>query len=146
MPVIPPGGVSPAGAFVEHEHDGPGSPPIILADAIDPDTGEYLSLTRGYDPVDGAVLEAFRVERRSGSATMNDGQRFRDAEHVDPKAPDFFRQEGRLALARLIDAGLVTLNRVEVAPKGDTVNASFFYWNKARGEPQKAIKRIGELL
>ena len=72
-------------------------PPGILADAIDPETGEYLSLTRGFDPTDAAVLTALRTIRATGSAVENVGHRFVDMELVGPDSPSFLEQEARRA-------------------------------------------------
>jgi hypothetical protein len=100
-PYIPPAGVTPAGAFVPQLFDDPGRPPGILADAIDPHTGEYLSILKGIDPIDAQVLDAMKIKRGSGAAVRNDGQRFADIKKVDDAAASLIDGEARRALARL---------------------------------------------
>lgn len=113
-----------------------GKPIAILADPIDPATGEYLSIARGFDPADAAVFVALTTVRRSGSAVENVGQRFADHKLIDGEIAPFLREEVRLALKSLIDRGAVTLDRVIVEPSGDTANIFVEYTNVARQKRQ----------
>ena len=61
--VIPPAGVSRASFFTPVEFVSPAKPAAVLADDIDPKTGELRSLLRGLHPVDAAVITAMRTER-----------------------------------------------------------------------------------
>jgi hypothetical protein len=140
-PVIPPAGVSPAGFFVPVTYVAPGEPVGILADPIDPRTGEYLSLERGFDPTDAAVLTALRTVRGSGSAVLEVGQRFQDATHVTDATATFLFQEVELALRHLVHTGQIRLERVSVVaePGKDFAEAAIFYVNLARGEERIAV-------
>lgn len=114
MLVIPPAGISPAGFFIAQNAADPGAPPGILADAIDPATGEYLSIRRGIDPIDAQVLHALRVRRASGASVMDDGQDFATIETLDDQAPALIEAKARLVLRRLIanrDIAIVALTK-----------------------------------
>src|SRR4029079_12584815 len=102
MLVIPPAGVSPAGFFVPQIAVDPSAPAGILADAIDPATGEYLSIRRGINPIDAQVLLALRVRRRSGACVMDDGQDFGTIQTLDDQAPALIEAKARLVLKRLV--------------------------------------------
>lgn len=102
-PYIPPAGVTPAGLFVPQTFDDTSRPPGILADAIDPITGEYLSILKGMDPIDAQVIDALKIKRGSGVAVRNDGQRFADIKKVDDAAASLIDGEARRALARLVE-------------------------------------------
>ena len=86
MPALPPAGTGPAAAFGVTGVLTQVEPPVILADAIDPLTGEYLSLTRGVSIADGMAVEALRVQRRTGGAARDLGNRFRELTHVDDES------------------------------------------------------------
>lgn len=113
MPYIPPAGVTPAGAFVPQTYDDPSLPPGILADAIDPVTGEYRSILKGADPIDAQVLDAMAIKRASGAAVRNDGQRFADIKNVDDSTAALIDAETRRALSRLVENGDIKIRRVE---------------------------------
>ncbi len=140
-PVIPPAGVSPAGFFVPVSYTAPGEPVGILADAVDPKTGEYLSLERGFDPTDAAVLTALRTVRGSGSAVLEVGQRFQDATHVTAATETFLFQEVELALRHLVRSGQIRLERVVVLadPKTDFAEVAIFYANLGRAADRLAV-------
>jgi len=146
MPVIPPAGVSPAGFFLGATGTDPGAPPGILADAIDPETGEYLSIVRSYDPTDAAVLTAIRTQAKSGSAVQNVGQKYHEATHVLPSLPDFLRQETEWALRHLTESGQISLETVDVVEGDDWAEVQIEYINVARQKRQKAVLPLTELL
>lgn len=140
-PVIPHAGVSPAGFFVPVTYAAPGEPIGILADPINPKTGEYLSIERGFDPTDAAVLTALSTVRGSGSAVLEVGQRFRDATHVTEATGTFLRQEVDLALRHLVESGQIRLERVVVLADttADYAEVAVYYVNLARGEERTAV-------
>ncbi len=138
-PVIPSAGVSPLSFFVPLVYVEPGAPPAILADPIDPHTGEYLSIERGYDPTDAAVLTALTTIRGSGSAVLETGQRFRDATHVTRAAATFLRSEAELALRHLIEAQHIRLESIDVVQGDDFLELAVRYINLARGELRVAV-------
>jgi hypothetical protein len=115
MSYIPPGGVTPASAFVEQRHARTAPPVAILADAIDPRTGEYLSLTRGATIADGLVVQLLRTERGTGAAVLEFGHRLRELRHVTSESPELVESMVREALAPAIEAGVVRFDRVEAA-------------------------------
>lgn len=130
--------VFPDGFFVPQTHDDGESPPGIVADAIDPRTGEYLSISRGFDPTDGAVLTALSVVRGSGSAVTDTGQRFQDLQLVDSSAQTFIDQEARRALKRLKDSSQIAIEKVEPTTEGDWGEVLVQYQNIAKGRRQQA--------
>jgi hypothetical protein len=117
---IPPAGLTPAGFFVPQTFADPSSPPGILADAIDPETGEYLSISRGIDPIDEQVLVALTLRRRSGAACMDDGNDFAGVRKVDDSARTVIDAEARRALARLATAGDIKVRKVYAVADPDT--------------------------
>ena len=131
MPYIPPAGVTPAGAFVPQTYDDPSLPPGILADAIDPQTGEYLSILKGFDPIDAQVLDAMKIKRGSGAAVRNDGQRFADIENVDDSTSALVDAEARRALSRLVENSDIKIQRVDPVadPNDDYANVAVEYRN-----------------
>lgn len=135
-PFIPAAGVSPAGFFVPVVHVDPDEPIAMLADPIDFETGELLSIERGFDPVDAAVITALRIERGSGSAVEDVGQQYRKATHVDPALPALLREETRLALEHLVDAGDITF-AVEPVTADDYADLQIRYQNVARQRENK---------
>jgi hypothetical protein len=143
-PVIPPAGVSLAGFFLPVLYENPGAPPGILADAIDPATGDYLSIERGFDPTDAAVLTALTVKRGSGSAVTDVGQRYQDLERVDDTAEQFISAETERALRRLVESRQVAFERVTPVIGDDWAEVQVIYRNLPRGQrrdPQLPLGR-----
>ena len=79
-----------------------GQPPNVLADYIDPETGDYLSLVYTYDPVDAMVINALKTVRGSGSAVTSIGARFRDIKKITSSIRTRITTEIETALAVLI--------------------------------------------
>lgn len=143
LPVIPPAGVSLAGFFMPVLYEDPGAPPGILADAIDPVTGDYLSIERGFDPTDAAVLTALTVQRGSGSAVETVGQRYQDLERVDDTAAQFLAAETERALKRLVDSRQVIVDSAALLGD-DWAEVHVSYRNVPRGQrrdPQLPLGR-----
>jgi len=143
LPVIPPAGVSLAGFFAPVLYEDPGAPPGILADAIDPVTGDYLSIERGFDPTDAAVLTALTVQRGSGSAVETVGQRYQDLERVDDTASQFLAAETERALKRLVDSRQVVVDSTQLLGN-DWAEVHVSYRNIPRGQrrdPQLPLGR-----
>jgi len=145
-PVIPPAGVTPAGFFLPVKFAFSNTPIAMLADPIDPATGELLSIERGFDPVDAAVINALRTRRGSGSAVESVGQRFRDATHVTPQLASFMREEVRLALLSLSSSNQIRLESVEVVEGDDYADVIIEYVNVVRGEQRSVAVALGQLL
>jgi hypothetical protein len=139
VPTIPQAGVTPASFFLPVLFTAPNGVVGILADPIDVKTGEYLSIERGFDPTDASVLTAVRTVRGSGSSVENVGQRFADHQRVDPQLDRFMREEVRLTLKSLVDAGDIEIERVEVPPLGDSAETYIEWRNIARDQARAAV-------
>jgi hypothetical protein len=81
------------------------SPSSLLSDNVDPQSGDLCSFSRGVDPVDAAVLYALMVNRGSGPAVTDVGQRFALVKKMDESAQRTFEGYAREALSRLVAAG-----------------------------------------
>ena len=112
---------------------GPGGPIAILADAIDFKTGEYLSISRGFDPVDAAVQVALRTVRGSGSAVEDVGQKFHEQSHVTAGLQTFFREEVAFALRHLVESKEIRLVSVVIPTGDDWAEAQVKYQNLISG-------------
>lgn len=130
MASIPPAGFSPAAAFTIVRHAEALAPVPILADSIDPKTGDYLSLEDSASIADGLVVTLLRTERDSGAAVLGLGQRFRTIRNVTSQAPELAESMAREALAPASDAGVVQLSAVGAlvnAEDGTQLDASIDY-------------------
>jgi hypothetical protein len=114
-----------------------GEPPGMLADAIDPQTGELLSIERGFDPTDAAVIQAMRVQEATGTAVQNTGNRMSEIKLIDDHFPQHAKAEGARMVEHLTDAGDLALLDVEVESEFDTGEVQLFYENLARGTKPK---------
>jgi hypothetical protein len=103
---IPPAGVSAAGFFDPYVVD-PSSPPIQLADDIDPLTGEIRSLFAPVNPVHAMVQFNLSLKYSSGPATNGRGQKFANIRKLDASAELATRNEIDRVLQPLVDAKLV---------------------------------------
>lgn len=97
-----------------------GSGAIFLADAIDPVTGDYLSILRGMDPVDAAAVEAVRVRRGSGSAVQDDGHKLHEIEKIDERLTFLATSEVKFAWRRLIQEKRIRVRSITIDDDGDT--------------------------
>lgn len=111
--VTPVGGPYPAALAVLEQ-----APPI-LADKIDPATGEYESILAGRDPVDAAVLVAVSIAMGTGAAVLSTGNRFRDAKFVDDKDKRVLESSARTALAKLVARGDIEILFIKVEELAD---------------------------
>ena len=137
-------GVTLAGFFVPTTYVSPGEPPGILADAIDPVTGEYLSISRGFDPTDAAVLSSLTIQRASGSAVSDVGQRYRDLQILDDGASQYISAETARALKPLVDSRQIKVESVEPIIGTDWAEAKIAYQNiprRERRDPRVALGR-----
>jgi hypothetical protein len=107
MPSIPPAGYSPASAFDLVGHAEAPDPVAILADEIDPTTGDFASVDRSASIADGLVITLLRTKRGSGAAVLEFGQRFSELRHMTADAPILAESLAREALAPATDAGVV---------------------------------------
>jgi hypothetical protein len=112
MPSMPPAGLSPASAFELVGHAVSQNPVAILADSIDPKTGEYLSIEDSASIADGLVVTLLRTQRDSGAAVLGVGQRFREVRHVDDQAAVLAESLAVEALQPALDAGIVSFREL----------------------------------
>lgn len=120
--IIPPAGLSPAGLFVAQTFVDPTKPPGILADAIDPTTGEYLSISKGMDPIDAQMILALSVKRASGASVSEDGQTFFEIKKIDESTPSLIEARTRNSTKRLTERGDVAF--AALAPFADSASQS----------------------
>ena len=137
--IIPPAGVSPLGFFAPVEFVGPERPPAILADLIDPKTGDYRSILRGMHPVDSQVLTRVRTRRGTGASVRDIGNLFGTFELVDEHAPQQAKFEAQRMLDDLVVRGDISIDDVradELTP-GDGVALILFFTNLRTKKPGK---------
>ncbi len=106
------------------------APVPILADPIDPKTGEYLSLEDSASIAQGLVVTLLRTERDSGAAVLGFGQRFRSIRNVTSQAPELAESIAREALEPARAAGVLQLSAVAAAVNpsdGTQVDTSIDY-------------------
>ena len=130
MSNIPPAGVTPASAFALQQHAVSEPPPAILADMIDPATGEYLSIVDSATIADGLVVHLLRTQRGTGAAVLQTGQRFRELTHVTTESPELVESMVREALRPASDAGIVAFEQIEAEAEdqdGSQLNAGIQY-------------------
>ena len=124
---------TPLSGWVPNPEDPAEPPPAILADWIDPQTGDFASLLQSLDPIDAAVAFAFEVERDSGAAVQGVGHRFRSIRYVGPETPDLVASVAREAVSALVDEGLVDLEATRVETSGADVAAEIDFVNRVTG-------------
>jgi hypothetical protein len=138
MTATPPAGAFPVG--------NPPEPSVVtpnraqfLADAIDPSTGEYRSISRGVDPVEAAALEALRIHYGSGSAVLNTGNKFREIEVVDDSIVDAIKSEVVFAWRRLIEDRKIELTSVTVETENDGASLVVRFKNLLSGNDNSRV-------
>lgn len=119
---IPAAGITPAASFELAGFEPPQGPPTILADMIDPETGEFASLTRGRSVADGIVQHLVTVQRGSGAAVRRFGQRFREITHNDATSRETLESLVAEALKPAVDSGTIRFERIvtEADPEDPT--------------------------
>jgi hypothetical protein len=143
---LPQAGVTPAVLFTPVNFTVTGEPIGMLADPVDPVTGELLSIERGFDPTDAAVITALRTRRGSGSAVEDVGHQFASAKLITPQLESFFREEVRLALDHLTSTRQISLVRVEYLELDTDVELQIHFFNIARNEARMLPLSLGQLL
>jgi hypothetical protein len=119
MPSLPPASTSPASAFELTEIIEQKAPPLILADMIDPVTGDFASLTRGRPLADAFAIEALRVQRGTGAAVRDTGNRYRELRNVESNAVEVIDSMTREAFEDAARAGVAELVEVSVEVDAD---------------------------
>ena len=90
----------PAGAIVTAT-DPLDQPSPLKARLWDPKEKDWVSLTRGMDPIDAQVVNAISIIRWAGPTTEEEGTRIRDIRKMSPSLQDQVKSEVNRALARL---------------------------------------------
>lgn len=144
--VVPQAGITPAVYFLPVNFKTTGVPLGMLADPIDFATGELLSIERGFDPTDLAVITALRTVRGSGSAVEDVGQRFADAKLITPQLEAFFREEVRLALDHLTSSKQIRVESVTVVTENDAGEVQVEYFNIARNAQRTVALALNQLI
>lgn len=117
--VIAPAGVSPAGFFVPGVAVvSPERPPALLADAIDPVTGELTSLFTAPHPVDATIQTAFRTRQGSGAAVQDVGHRYDRIRKKTERTARELRDEAERILKPLVEREDVAIERIEEDVEG----------------------------
>lgn len=108
-----------------------GAPSPLLADNIDPETHDFVSLFTSVHPIDAQVILAMKLERGSGAAVMQDGIRLRDITKMDDGAKNQIRSRIVQALSRLTKAGDIILKSV-----------TFDVWDKSTQSGGPTVKYV----
>ena len=116
---VPPAGTSPASAYDVVDYPEQLPPEAILADAIDPITGDYSSLITGDGLADAMMIEAILIQRGTGAAARDVGNRFRELTHIEPAVSVLVESMAREAVLPAEEAGVVRLVRVASEPNLD---------------------------
>ena len=111
----PPAGLSPASDPVIDDLAVQEPPPAILADRINPVTGDFESLFLGRPLADACAIEALRGQRGTGAAVRDLGNRFRELTHVEDDAPELIESMTLEAFAAAEQAGVARLAQVLVS-------------------------------
>lgn len=136
--IIAPAGVTPASFFSPAIFVDPGRPPAILADNIDPATGDIKSLLVRVHPVDAAIGEAFRIKRATGAAVSEIGQRFEDVRKNTAFASKELENEARRIMEPFVlrgDAAIISI-LVDTTIAFDLGAVAVNYTNLRTGRPQ----------
>ncbi len=136
--VIAPAGVTPASAHVPSNVVSAARPPAILADNIDPATGDFFSLLIPIHPVDAAIQEQFRLRRGSGAAVQEDGQAFHEIRKNTEFAATEIQHEAQRVMKPFVDRGdaLVVQITVDTDEAPDMGAVLVRYVNLRSGQPQ----------
>lgn len=138
-PVIPPAGLHPAGFYLPQALETRRATSALLADWIDPTTGELVTLRRAPHPVDAAIAWQFTAVRRTGAAVMEQGQRFKDTRKAEVGAELRLRYEVEQLVAPFVSAGDIRVRKIEVhvgVEARDTAAIYFAYTNLHTGKDE----------
>lgn len=108
-----PSTVSPLGSGVTQTLPAVTHDPIT-ADFIDPSTGEFASMVKGINPIDGQVIVALNTVRGSGAAVMETGNNLMDIKKIRPTVEREVESEIRFALKRLIENRDIRIDSFEI--------------------------------
>ena len=132
---IPAAGL-PLGAWVDDQIIDSGMPRPYLADAIDPQTGELLSILSGPHPVDAHIAYAFQVKLKKGVALGRKGHAFDTITKNTATTPRSLELEAHRVMKPFVDMGWATVERVATATDGDAGAVVVDYRNNITDEPR----------
>ena len=118
----------------------------IQADAVDVESRDLRSLDRGVEAVEAQALEALLVRRGSGSAVLEDGQKFHALDRITGDLPRLLRSEVEYAWRRLVRDGLIQLLSVDVDSEDVAVGVTIRFRNLVSGANGTLALPIGTLL
>jgi hypothetical protein len=140
MPIIiQPAGISAAGTYTAVEVISPAKPPAILADDINPTTGELNSILSGIHPIDAAVITRIRTKRSSGASVNSIGHRFDRVKKIDESYETAIRYEAEQVFADLVFRGDIRVDKIAFSDTGDT-GSIFFHYTNLRTNAAKKVK------
>lgn len=134
MADYPPAGAYPVGSIPGALQSGASNVGVFLADAIDPSTGDYRSISRGVDPIEAAALEALLVRRKSGSAVREDGMSFADLKKLDDTFESTLKAEIQYAWRRLIEARQIEFRSLSIETENDTATVKIYFVNLVQNQ------------
>jgi hypothetical protein len=142
---IPGAGVTPAASFELAGLEPQRPPPAILADLIDPVSGEYASLTRGASIADGMVTHLLSVQRGTGAAVRDIGHRLREITNVENQAGDLVKSFVRQALKPATDSGTIQIRTISATVNpddGTQVDLFIDYVDALTPQPDPTTRRL----
>lgn len=138
---IPGAGTHELGLYTEAEIYSDEGPVPILADFVDPTTGEIMNLLQSHVVSDGLVIEAYRVKRNSGEVVRNVGNTIREVRDTDAPALAELRSRAVLPIRELEREGIVRLDGFDLVADEDTVEVSLEYVDLTQAETREAVAR-----
>lgn len=141
---LPPAGISPASDPVTSTIGAQSPAPAILADRIDPETGDFESLFTGRPLADAFALEALTVQRGTGAAVRDLGNRFRELTHVEAGTAELIEGMAQEAFADAERAGVAQLTRVSVTedPSDGSQLDTVLEYRDLLAPPESAARRL----
>jgi hypothetical protein len=100
---IPPAGVSALSFWTPDVFVDPAKPPVLMADNIDIETGDFASIFWGPHPIEAAIRDAFRFWRGTGAAVQDVGQAFAEIKKKTSTAERDIRDEALRILKPFVD-------------------------------------------
>jgi hypothetical protein len=120
-----------------------GPPSPLLADNIDPQTHDYVSLFEGRDVIEAQVLIALSVVRGSGAAVVDIGNRFHEIRKILPSIKSVLDSKAREALRLLITKQDIRYRGIEltVLDEGNQTVECVVKWENLRAFDGGAVRR-----
>jgi hypothetical protein len=117
----------------------------IVADYIDPTTQDYLSLTKGMDPIDAQVLVAMKTVKGSGAAVLEEGNNLKSIRKIEPGTARRVQNDIRAAISKLVTNGDIRIVEIDTETRAgqQQVDARVDYENlRARVPGRVSIKAV----